>query len=193
MANPAMRPDDEFRSLLDRVARHDEDATNELIRRYEPEIRVMVRAWLRPWEVRLRRVFDSQDICQSVLAWFFLKNASGRYDLSCPDNLRRLLRVMVRNRVYYRIRGAKPGTSMLPIPTDLDSRSTPPDEAVAAKDLFEAVFSRFSAEEADLARRRMSGESWDEISSHVGGTADARRMQLARAANRLARELQPVE
>ena len=33
--------------------------------------------------------------------------------------------------------------------------------------------------------KEMYGESWDEISAQVGGTADARRMQLARAANRL--------
>ncbi|MBX7106331.1 MAG: hypothetical protein K1X57_19795 [Gemmataceae bacterium] len=175
--------------MLERVGQNDEEAITELVRRYEPEIRTMVRAWLRPWELKLRTVFDSNDICQSVLAWFFTKNAAGRYDLDSPSNLRNLLRVMVRNRVYYRIRGTKNDTRTTSMPTDIDSKQVPPDEALAEKELFEAVFSRFTPEEGELARRRMYGESWDEISAQVGGTADARRMQLARAANRLAREL----
>src|SRR5262245_65927762 len=99
-----MEPDDDFRVLLERVGQDDEDAAAELVRRYEPVIRTMVRTWLRPWESKLRKVFDSNDICQSVLAWFFLKNATHRYDLNSPDNLRSLLRIMVRNRVFYRIR-----------------------------------------------------------------------------------------
>lgn len=184
-----METDSEFRQLLERVGNNDEHAINELVRRYEPEIRTMVRAWLRPWELKLRTVFDSQDICQSVLAWFFTKNAAERYDLANPSNLRNLLRVMVRNRVYYRIRGSKDDAQTLPIPSEIDSKVPAPDETVADRELFETVFARFSPEEADLARRRMYGESWDEISASVGGTPDARRMQLARAANRLAREL----
>ncbi|HEY1377058.1 MAG TPA: hypothetical protein VGF55_09705, partial [Gemmataceae bacterium] len=91
---------DEFRRLLDRVRQNDEAAAAELVAHYEPEIRTMVRAWLRPWEIRLRKVFDSNDICQSVLAWFFLKDAAKKYDLAAPDNLRRLFMVMVRNRVF---------------------------------------------------------------------------------------------
>jgi len=181
--------DEDFRNLLERVSLNDEDAINELVRRYEPEIRIMVRAWLRPYEFQLRKVFDSQDICQSVLAWFFLKNAAQRYDLTGPDNLRKLLHVMVRNRVFYRVRGSKYEARWQPMPREVCGRDHTPDELISDRDLVERVFEKFSPEEAELARRRINGASWDEISSSMGGTADGRRMQMARAASRLAREL----
>jgi RNA polymerase sigma-70 factor (ECF subfamily) len=181
--------DDDFRVLLERVGQDDEEAAAELVRRYEPVIRTMVRTWLRPWESKLRKVFDSNDICQSVLAWFFLKNATQRYDLTSPDNLRSLLRIMVRNRVFYRIRQNKKGAQTLSFSNEPTSPQMGPDDAIAEKEFLESVFRRFSPEEAELARRRMHGASWEEISAEVGGTADARRMQLARAASRLAQEL----
>jgi DNA-directed RNA polymerase specialized sigma24 family protein len=184
---------EEFRALLDRVRHNDEDAIAELVRRYEPEIRAMVRTWLRPYEVQLRKVFDSADICQSVLAWFFLKNATQRYDLSCPDNLRRLLQVMVRNRVFYRVRGNKHESRWQPMVDDVGGRVPPPDQVVSDREIVDKIFARFSAEEADMARRRINGASWEDISIALGGTPDGRRMQMARAASRLARELAPSE
>lgn len=186
---PHMVPDEDFRVLLKRVGEDDEEAAAELVRRYEPVIRTMVRTWLRPWETKLRKVFDSNDICQSVLAWFFLKNAAQRYDLSSPENLRNLLRIMVRNRVYYRIRQSKKDSRTMPIADEPTCPDVSPDNAIAEKEFLETVFRKFSPEEAELARRRMHGDSWDKISSEVGGTADGRRMQLARAASRLAQEL----
>jgi hypothetical protein len=46
-----------------------------------------------------------------------------------------------------------------------------------------------SDEERCLADLRAEGRSWDEIAARVGGNAHARRMQLARATDRVAREL----
>jgi len=45
----------------------------ELVREYEPLIRREVRLHLE--DQRLARLFDSMDICQSVLASFFLRTA----------------------------------------------------------------------------------------------------------------------
>jgi RNA polymerase sigma factor (sigma-70 family) len=180
---------DEFRHLLERVRANDEAAVTELIRRYEPEIRTMVRAWLRPWEARLRKVFDSTDICQSVLAWFFLNDGPKKYDLSQPENLRKLFLVMVRNRVYYHVRQNKKDQRTTPMMDDAVGREVPPDEAASQRELMSLIASRLSPEEADLAQRRLEGRTWNEIAAAVGGSADSRRMQLARAAERLSREL----
>jgi DNA-directed RNA polymerase specialized sigma24 family protein len=138
-------------------------------------------------------VFDSADICQSVLAWFFLNDAAGRYDLSSPESLRRLFGVMVRNRVFYRARQAKAVHRARPLVGDVASRDDTPDAIAAENDLLAAVSRRFAAEEADLARRRYQGASWEEIAAAVGGTPDARRMQLSRATSRLVRELTAAE
>ena len=180
---------DEFRHLLERVRANDEAAVTELIRRYEPEIRTMVRAWLRPWEARLRKVFDSIDICQSVLAWFFLHDGPKKYDLSQPENLRKLFLVMVRNRVFYHVRRNKKDQRTTPMIDDAVGREVPPDEAASQRELVALITSRLTPEEADLAQRRLEGRTWNEIAAAIGGSADSRRMQLARAAERLAREL----
>jgi hypothetical protein len=42
-------------------------------------------------------LFDSMDICQSVLASFFLRAAAGEYDLDGPAQLLRLLVGIARN------------------------------------------------------------------------------------------------
>jgi DNA-directed RNA polymerase specialized sigma24 family protein len=184
-----MDGDETFRRLLDRVRQNDEGAATELVRRYEPEIRTMVRAWLRPWETRLRALFDSTDICQSVLAWFFLNGAPAKYDLDRPDHLRKLFLVMVRNRVFYHVRRHKKDKQVVPPTADAAGREAPPDQALAGRELLAAIGRRFTPEEADLAQRRLEGQTWGEIAAAVGGSADARRMQLARAAERLAHDL----
>src|SRR5215469_1379039 len=92
-------PRDEYAEFIRRIRQGDEQAAMELVRRYEPEIRLEVRAWLRMRNPALRRVFDSMDICQSVLASFFARAAVGDFDLDEPTQLIRLLVGMARNKV----------------------------------------------------------------------------------------------
>src|SRR5690349_3792840 len=77
--------------LFRRVRAGDGAAAAELFRRYEPAIRRRVRVWLRLQDPRLRRVFDSMDICQSVLKSFFLRAVAGQYDVDSAEQLVGLL------------------------------------------------------------------------------------------------------
>ena len=86
-----------FLELIGRVRAGDQSAAIELVRRYEPAIRRVVRLQMR--DPGLRRILDSMDVCQSVLASFFLRAATGQYDLNQPAQLLRLLAVMARNKV----------------------------------------------------------------------------------------------
>ena len=86
-----------FTALIQKWRAGDQSAAIELVRRYEPAIRRVVRLQLR--DPRLRRILDSMDVCQSVLASFFLRAATGQYDLNQPAQLLRLLAVMARNKV----------------------------------------------------------------------------------------------
>src|SRR6266404_599838 len=86
-----------FRDLLERVRASDQDAARELVQRYEPAIRRAVR--FRLSDPRLGRLFDSMDICQSVLASFFVRAAGGQYDLQQPEQLLKLLVTMARNKL----------------------------------------------------------------------------------------------
>jgi hypothetical protein len=79
-----------FRDLILRVRAGDEAAAADLVRRYEPAIRRAVRLRLR--DPCLGRLCDSMDVCQSVLASFFVRAALGQYDLNSTDQLLRLRR-----------------------------------------------------------------------------------------------------
>ena len=78
-----------FDELIRRVRAGDEEAATVLVRRYEPAIRRAVR--FRLTDARLGTLLDSMDVCQSVLASFFIRAASGPYELETPGQLRRLL------------------------------------------------------------------------------------------------------
>src|SRR5262245_19941274 len=91
-----------FAEFMRRIRAGDEAAAAELLRRYEPLIRREVRFRLR--DRRLHRLFDSQDICQLVLASFFVGTAAGQYDLEEPGQLLKLLVAMARNKLAVQVR-----------------------------------------------------------------------------------------
>ena len=99
-----MSGDDSFAQLLSRVRAGDAEAAEELVRRYEPTLRRMVH--VRLVSDRLRRLFDAEDICQSVLASFFVRAALGQFELATPEDLLKLLATMARNKVVNKARRA---------------------------------------------------------------------------------------
>src|SRR5262245_33561796 len=92
-----MAEDASFRDLIRKVRAGDAQATTELVRRYEPTIRRVIRARLT--DSRLRRLLDSMDIGQSVLASFFVRATAGQYELDTPQQLLQLLATMSRNKL----------------------------------------------------------------------------------------------
>src|SRR5262245_54510452 len=88
---------DSIRPLVERVRAGDARAAEELVRRYDPEVRRAVRVRLA--DPRLQGVLDSMDICQSVLANFFARAAAGQFDLDSPEQLLALLVTMARNKL----------------------------------------------------------------------------------------------
>src|SRR5262245_284793 len=97
-----MADDSTFADFIKRIRAGDADAAEELVRRYEPAVRLEVSRRL--GDRRLRRLFDSMDVCQSVLASFFLRAAAGQYELGQPTQLIRLLVAMARNKVAHQVR-----------------------------------------------------------------------------------------
>jgi DNA-directed RNA polymerase specialized sigma24 family protein len=93
---------DEFQALLGRVRRGDAEAAAELVRRYEPAIRRAAR--VRLVDTRLNRLLDSMDICQSVMASFFVRTALGQYELETPEQLLKLLATMTRNKLANQVK-----------------------------------------------------------------------------------------
>src|SRR5262245_30756092 len=94
--------DNDFAEFIRRIRAGDPEAAQELVQHYEPAIRLEVRLRLR--DQRLRRLVDSMDIGQSVLASFFIRTAAGQYDLNDPKQLIKLLLSIARNKVAYHAR-----------------------------------------------------------------------------------------
>ena len=189
-----MLPDPSFEELIRRVVGGDEEAAAQLVRDFEPVIRRVVRARLR--DGRARSEFDSMDICQSVLAIFFVRAAAGQYDLKEPDDLIRLLLTMTRNKVaekmrrQHRLRRDSRRTVGGVEELALAGQDPTPSSVVADKELLEQARQRLSEEERQLVELRGQGLSWEEVAASLGRTAGARRNQLARALDRVAQELQ---
>lgn len=184
-----MSVDNPFTLFIRRIRAGDPHAAAELVRQYEPAVRLEVRVRLR--DPRLRRVFDSMDICQSVLGSFFPRAAGGEYELEQPEQLLKLLVTIARNKVAYQAR--RYGTQgrdrrrveALAAHHEAVAAAGPgPGSVVACRDLLEKVRQRLTSEE-----RRAGGEGWAEIAAALGGTPRARRMQLSRAFDRVAQEL----
>jgi RNA polymerase sigma-70 factor (ECF subfamily) len=184
-----------FADFIGRIRAGDDQAARELVERYEPVIRREVRMRLR--DPRLYSRFDWADVCQSVMASFFVRAASGQYDLKEPGQLLGLLVAMTRNKLakqerrhralrrdYRRLEDYDPSRleGQSPAPT--------PSRLVAGRELLDEFRRRLSAEERLLADLRAQGCEWAEIASQVGGTPQARRKQLARAIDRVEQQLE---
>jgi RNA polymerase sigma factor (sigma-70 family) len=188
-----MPPDPSFDELIRRVVGGDEEAAARLVRDFEPVIRRVLRARLRG--NRARCEFDSMDICQSVLATFFVRAAAGQYDLKEPDDLIKLLLTMTRNKVaemmrrQHRLRRDSRRTVGGVEELALAGRDPTPSSVVAGKELLEQARQRLSEEERQLVELRSQGLSWEEVAVSLGGTAGGRRNQLSRALDRVAHQL----
>jgi RNA polymerase sigma factor (sigma-70 family) len=183
-----------FRELIDRVRAGDEGAATELVRRYEPLIRRAARIRLR--DPRLGRLLDSMDICQSVLASFFVRAALGQYELGTPEQLLRLLATMARNKVAGQANAQRTGRRdhrrvVAPIDGrhDVAARDASPSREVAARELLDEARRLLTPEERALLERRELGGDWAAIANELGGSPDALRMRLARAVDRVAQRL----
>lgn len=191
-----MLSSDAFHELMNRVQAGDPDAAAELIRHYEPDIRLEVRVRLRVQDGRVRRLLDSMDITQSVLASFFAGVAVGRLAPSDPRQLLGLLVTMARNKLLTQVRDQRRQRrdvrrvqSFEPETLNLAADVESPSQVVAGRELLGEFRKRLSDEEQQLSELRSRGESWMTIAAALGGTAEGRRKQLERAFSRIAREL----
>ncbi len=183
-----------FQALILRVRARDEEAAAELMRRYERVIRRVVRIHLR--DSRLRRILDSMDICQSVLASFFVRTALGEYELETPEQLLNLLTSITRNkltnqanRLLAQRRDLRREASLGEQHDRVADRASDPSQQLSAKEILEQIQARLDDEERYLAQQRSLGRAWKDLAEELGGTDVALRKKLTRALNRVMKEL----
>jgi RNA polymerase sigma-70 factor (ECF subfamily) len=191
--NRAMSDDSAFRSLLRGIRAGDEQAAVAFVNQYETLVRRQVRWYMT--DPKLCRLFDPEDVCQMVLASFFLRAAAGPYDVDRPEQLVRLLTGMTRNKIAWlsRKRRAQRADRRRAEGSGLEEKAQAagpgPATEIRIRDLLQQVHERLSEEERPLKSLHEEGRSWDEIAAQLGGTAAGRRMQLTRALKRVAGEL----
>ena len=183
-----------FADFIRRIRAGDEQAAEELVRQYEPAIRLEVRVRLR--DQSLYRLFDSVDICQSVMASFFVRAALGQYELEEPKQLVKLLVGMTRNKLAFQVRhhrrerrDHRRASSVTVDEMGVAAKDPTPSELVAGKELLSEFHKRLTTEERQLAELRAEDCPWGEIAARLGGTPEARRKQLERAVDRVSQEL----
>jgi RNA polymerase sigma-70 factor (ECF subfamily) len=179
----------DFPRLLQRVRAGDEEAAAQLFRQFEPYLRRIVRLQLT--DPRLGRLIDSEDVCQSVFAVFFVRASLGEFELSSPAELLQLLSTMARNRLRDQARrcqaGRRGGGSAHESPAALEGVAADqptPSRIVSARERLQRVRGLLSEDERRLADQRAAGRTWAEIAAQEGLQPDAARMRLHRALDR---------
>jgi RNA polymerase sigma factor (sigma-70 family) len=183
-----------FADFLRRIRAGDDQAAEELVKRFESLIRREVR--LRISGSQVNRAFDSLDVSQSVLANFFARAANGQFELEHVDQLARLLVTMARNKLVSRVRSERRQVrdirrvSEHPDALGRVADGQPsPSEIVARKEILERMRTLLSDEERQIIDLRNQGLGWDEVATQLGGSGQARRMQMSRGIERVTRQL----
>lgn len=192
--NRAITEHSSFAELLNRVRAGDDRAAEELLSTYETQIRRIVR--VRLTDPALRRELDSIDICQSVMADFFVRVALGQFELTSADQLIKLLAAMARNKLLNhveRLHAQRRDVRRTEF-QQIDQMAIPgggetPSQIVAHRELLAEFRTRLSEQERYVASQRGVGKAWSDLAKELGATPDGLRIGFGRAIDRVAKEL----
>ena len=183
-----------FRILMGRVQAGDEEAANELVRLYEPQVRRIARVRLN--SPTLRRELESTDVCQSVMFTAVRGLAKGKLQCDSPEKLLSLLAVMAQNEVRKAVREQHAQKRDCTRVVDADVRevdpalqSDTPSVKVERAEFLKVVLDRLSPDEQFIAHERARNVSWEELGERLGLTADALRVRFSRKVSRIKHEL----
>jgi RNA polymerase sigma factor (sigma-70 family) len=184
-----MPEESSFHTLIARVQAGDQEAATEVVARYWPQVQRIIRLRLTDW--RLRRRFDSADICQSAFNALFQRVARGKRPES-PGDLLQVLTQLACNRFTDHVRRHRAERRDVGRTDDADIGSLPlpgeeeaPSQIVARRDVVEQVEARLGEDEHWLLDQRRSGRSWESIGRQLGKESDAIRKQHDRAIERV--------
>jgi RNA polymerase sigma factor (sigma-70 family) len=139
----------------------------------------------------MRRVSDSSDLCQIVLASFLVGSAVGRYEVEDSEAMKKLLARIAANRVIDLARKPefrKPAVSVGGTGgegVEAIARQSSPASQLALRELIQKADQLLTEGERPIAELRKEGLTWEEIGQRLGKSADAVRKSLDRAARRI--------
>ncbi len=171
--------DDDFADLMDRAVSGDPAAIGDLVARFEPEVRMMVRSRL-PRKLRTR--YDSLDFVQAVWTSFLPELLEHPRDFDSVEHFRKFLAGMVRNKVYEQhrrlTRTAKYNVTReqslyvrrgdREVLRDVVSTEPSPSEEAQGHDRLEQLIAGRSPLEVAVVTLRKQGMTHDEIAARTG-------------------------
>jgi RNA polymerase sigma factor (sigma-70 family) len=183
---------DPFRELIDRARQGDQQALSDLVRRYEPEVRMVARLRLGS---ALRPHLDSIDLVQSVHHSLMIGLRQNRFEITSPQQLIALALTIVRRKAarawqrlkrQQRLSAGGDGEGAL-ARTLLDLTSSEQDPAAIAqyRDTVEGVCRTLDVLEKQLLEMHLEGYRTVEIAEQLNLNADVLRVKLSRLRARL--------
>jgi RNA polymerase sigma factor (sigma-70 family) len=183
-----------LRDLVDRVRGGDERAATELVRRVESALGRCLRVWMR--DPRVRRRYDSADVCQSVLVNFFLRLQLGQYELGSSEDVLRLLTTMARNKFLNLLerenaqkRDGRRDDGRTAAGLGVADDGSSPSFHVILDELADKARQRLAPDERRLVELRKQERGWDEIGAELNLSPEAARKKHGRAVERVAKAL----
>lgn len=178
--------------LLDRLGTGDMQAAEQIMRDYEPYLRMVVRRYL---PNRLRGKFDSLDVVQSVWVHALRGLGEARWQFTEKAELQALLVTITRRRLISRYRHHRADIEREQPAADLASLPAPqqprPSEVAQAEELWSKMLALCPAEHHELLKLRRQGLLLEEIAARTGMHEGSVRRILRQLARQLACQEQP--
>ena len=117
-------------------------------------------------------------MCQSVLASFFARAATGEYDLESPEQLVQLLMSMARNKLAslarreHRLRRdtRRVAATQPEVLEQVEDSAVSPSEIVLRRELVDRMRAELTDDERRIADLRVEGMGWEEVAERLGGS-----------------------
>jgi RNA polymerase sigma factor (sigma-70 family) len=181
----------DFTVLLARARGGDPGALAELVRQYEPEVRLVARVLLGP---ALRPYLDSLDLVQSVHRSLLLGLRHGKVDVSSSEGLIALAVTMVRRKIARQWRRHQhqkranfdgDAGSLAGKLADLSRSVVDPARAAQLHDSLRHLCDHLDSAERWMLELRLQGNSTAEVARQLGLDPDILRVRLSRLRQRL--------
>jgi RNA polymerase sigma factor (sigma-70 family) len=198
MCDPIQRrlgvSDRAFHDLIRQIENRNQQAAAEFLEIYGPHIRRIAR--VRLTDNVMRRLVDSMDIYQSVMAIFFSRATAGQFNVETPQQLFKLLATMVQNRIIDKARhfqsahrDMRRNVSIDAKQLDLADSGDTPSMLVGSDEVIGRFRELLTDEERYLLDQRVEGRPWAELAQELSASSDQLRKRLTRATARIAAQL----
>jgi RNA polymerase sigma-70 factor (ECF subfamily) len=169
--------DDATIKLVARWRAGDQQAADELFRRYADQLIALARSRL---SARLAHRLDAEDVVQSAYRSFFSGAREGRFEVQRGGDIWRLLVGITLNKLHLQVRRNQAGKRAIDrertmqgdmdtdgFPTHLLDRAPSPIEAVALAEEVEQIMRGLDPLERRLLELRLQGYNLDEIAAET--------------------------